>query len=66
MSCNSYNTNPAFKECAGRDCDNVGTIKLKIKFIKKVGHFCKSCTFELKTLDLIDDIDDDIGGINKA
>ena len=64
MSCNSFNTIPTFKECAGKDCHNQGTIKLKIKFIKKFGLFCESCTLELKTLDLIDE--DDIGGFKET
>jgi hypothetical protein len=54
MSCDSYNTIPAFKECAGINCNNEPIIKLKIKFIKKFGYFCKSCYLELKALDLID------------
>jgi hypothetical protein len=60
MSCDSYNTIPAFKECAGKNCNKEPIIKLKIKFIKKVGYFCKSCYLELQALDLIDD--DDLGG----
>ena len=54
MSCDSYNTIPAFKECAGINCNNEPIIKLKIKLIKKVGYFCKSCYLELKALDVID------------
>lgn len=63
MYCNSYNTIPAFKECAGKDCHNEHIIKLKIKFIKKVDYFCKSCYLKLKALDLIEE--DSIGGKNK-
>ena len=61
MSCNSYNTNPTFKECAGKNCNNKATIKLKLKIIKKDGFFCKSCAMELNALDLIekDELGDD-------
>ncbi|HSF49322.1 MAG TPA: hypothetical protein VLA74_01060 [Nitrososphaeraceae archaeon] len=65
MSCDSYNTIPTFKECAGKNCPNDATVKLKIKFIKKIGYFCESCTSELKTLDLTEqeeiDVDQRVG-----
>lgn len=64
MSCNLFNTSPTFKECAGKDCHNQGTIKLKIKFIKKFGLFCEACTLELKILDLSDE--DNIGGFKET
>jgi hypothetical protein len=64
MSYNSFNTIPTFKEYAGKDCHNQGTIKLKIKFIKKFGLFCNSCTLELKILDLIDE--DNMGGFKET
>ena len=64
MSCNTDNTIRLNKDCAGRDCDNIGTINLKIKYIKRSGLFCESCALELKIIGLIDDENE--GGINKA
>jgi len=60
MSSYSYNTIPTFKECAGKNCYNDAIVKLKVKFIKKIGYFCESCTIELKTLDLIEPEDIDV------
>ena len=55
MCCDSYNTIPTFKECAGKNCKNSATAQLQVKFIKKIGYFCESCTLELKALGLIDE-----------
>ena len=55
MSCDSYSTIPKFKECAGKNCQNPATTRLQVKFIKKIGYFCKSCTLELKALGLVDE-----------
>jgi hypothetical protein len=53
-----------FKECTGKECHNQGRVNLKIKFIKKLGLFCESCTLELKALDLIDE--ENLGGIKES
>lgn len=60
MSCDSYNTIPTFKECAGKNCHNDAIVKLKVKFIRKIGFFCESCSLELKALDLIDEKGKDV------
>ena len=49
------NTIPSYKKCAGKSCNNEGSIKIKIKYIKKSGYFCKFCAIEVKKLDLIED-----------
>jgi hypothetical protein len=65
MSDVNIKTRELFKICAGKECNNEATIKLKIRYIKRVGYFCESCHTELKNLDLIDseviDIDQRVG-----
>jgi hypothetical protein len=54
MSDINIKTRDLFKICAGKECHNEATTKLKIKYIKKAGYFCEYCYIELKNLDLID------------
>jgi hypothetical protein len=35
------------KVCACKDCTNVGTIILEVKYVQKAGYFCGSCTKDL-------------------
>ena len=35
------------KLCACKDCTNIGTTILEVKYIQKVGDFCKSCAKDL-------------------
>ena len=35
------------KVCASKDCINIGTTVLEIKYIQKVGDFCGPCTKDL-------------------
>ena len=32
-----------YKQCAGKDCPELGVHYLRIRFIKKCGWFCDSC-----------------------
>jgi hypothetical protein len=41
-----------FKNCAGKGCQKVGKIVLKIKYLGKTGYFCDSCTDDLLQQDL--------------
>jgi hypothetical protein len=38
------------EDCAGKNCHKKGTKLLEIRFIKKSGFFCDSCSFELLEL----------------
>jgi hypothetical protein len=33
--------------CACKDCTNIGTTVLEVKYIQKVGYFCGLCTKDL-------------------
>jgi hypothetical protein len=41
------------KGCAGKGCPNEGKIALCIKYLRKVGYFCDTCTAELLQHDLV-------------
>jgi hypothetical protein len=45
--------------CAGKNCKNLGSEKLEIKFINKVGYFCYECTSYLLKHDLASKINKD-------
>ena len=40
-------TSNSKKLCACKNCTNVGTTILEVKYIQKVGHFCDSCAKDL-------------------
>lgn len=33
--------------CAGKDCTNEGTNRLKLRYLDLIGNFCQSCTDSL-------------------
>jgi hypothetical protein len=41
------------RNCAGKGCTNEGKIALRIKYLRKVGYFCDTCTAELLQHDLV-------------
>jgi hypothetical protein len=44
----------AYKQCAGKGCQNIGVHRLWIRFIHKSGLFCDSCKNALLESGLID------------
>jgi hypothetical protein len=42
-----------YKVCAIRECENVASVRLEIKFIHRYGWFCVVCAGELETADVI-------------
>jgi hypothetical protein len=36
-----------YKECAGKGCNKIGKMLLKIGYIHKTGYFCESCAADL-------------------
>ena len=42
--------------CAGSGCHNTGKIALEIKYLKKIGFFCKSCKEDLVKGGLADEV----------
>jgi hypothetical protein len=44
------------KVCASKDCTNIGTIVLEVKYIQKAGHFCDPCAKELLQSELVQNI----------
>ena len=42
------------KLCACKDCTNIGTTILEVKYIQKVGDFCDSCAKDLLQSDLLE------------
>jgi hypothetical protein len=47
-----------YKKCAGKNCDKLGTIMLRIRYIHKTGAFCDFCANDLTGHDLAIKIDD--------
>jgi hypothetical protein len=47
MMSTTINNSTIQHKCAGKGCDNIGNILLKIKFINKLGYFCSSCADDL-------------------
>ena len=41
------------KLCACKNCTNIGTTILKVKYIQKAGHFCKACAEDLLQAELV-------------
>jgi len=41
------------KVCACKNCKNIATTVLEVRYIQKVGHFCKSCTQDLLQSELV-------------
>jgi hypothetical protein len=42
--------------CACRNCPNEATIYLKIKFVQKIGTFCKICAIDLKEQGIAEEV----------
>lgn len=40
--------------CYGRNCYRVGTTRLKVLYINKIGWFCDTCAQTLKNLQLVE------------
>jgi hypothetical protein len=41
------------KLCACKNCTNIGTTILEVKYIQKAGHFCESCAKDLLQAELV-------------
>jgi hypothetical protein len=41
------------KLCACKNCTNIGTTILEVKYIQKAGHFCDSCAKDLLQSELV-------------
>ena len=52
LNARSSHSAKELKYCAGKGCQKVGKIVLKIKYLGKSGYFCDSCTDELLQQDL--------------
>jgi hypothetical protein len=50
----SNNENEEYKICAGMNCDDVGSNRLKIILINKIGYFCNKCSKDLIDLKLVE------------
>jgi hypothetical protein len=44
---NGHGVNPVRPKCSGKGCLNPAEITLKIRFINKIGTFCKNCADDL-------------------
>jgi hypothetical protein len=50
----SNNENQVYKKCAGMNCDSIGSNRLKIILINKIGYFCNKCSKDLLQLKLVE------------
>jgi hypothetical protein len=41
--------------CSGRNCDREPKIKLRVKYLKKVGEFCELCANDLMDTGLVEE-----------
>lgn len=49
----NYNPDQGHIKCFAINCNNMGTTKLKVKFVEKFGCFCNSCATEMSQLGLV-------------
>ena len=47
------------KNCAGRNCEKIGTIILKLRFLNKTGIFCEQCAEDILAADLAFKVEDE-------
>ena len=50
----SNNKDEEYKICAGMNCDGIGSNRLKIILINKIGYFCDKCSRDLLHLKLVE------------
>jgi hypothetical protein len=47
LNSNIIDSQQDYKSCAGKHCSNLGTELVRIKYIDRIGLFCKSCAEDL-------------------
>jgi hypothetical protein len=60
MDCDTIKHGHQYKQCAGKDCNRIGTQLLKIRYLNKSGYFCNVCKKELLDLGLVIGEDNEI------
>jgi uncharacterized protein YqkB len=53
MNSNNSNNRQLYNNCAGKNCNRKGINKLRIRYIKKLGYFCDSCTLRLLEMEIV-------------
>jgi hypothetical protein len=59
MVSRTNNTSLEYKKCAGKGCNRVGRIILKVRYLNKTGLFCDCCVNDLVASDLAIKVEDD-------